>query len=313
MARLQVAALALLTVLLATAGPRAAGGADAPAIRVGDAWTYETDTTFEEGFRLDGRATFTVDARRTVTVERTDHADALLIQAQGEGTIGGSVPLNGGRVPVSGTWDLVGEQVLESDGLKIVSSFLELAAQGVTQPFHQPFTLRVRNLTTFAILDDSWRFPVDVGDEGSVRSRANGTEEITFRYLSFENTTNTNGTEERTLLYRVEGRSDVDTIAGRFDAYEIRETWPDGRYDLLFFSPTVGNNVRTVSFNETGEEVATTTLVSYRYQALEPPTFLGLTAGGWTIALAVAAAGSAAAVWILHHRRARRGPPPPRP
>ncbi|HKZ98981.1 MAG TPA: hypothetical protein VJ326_05275 [Thermoplasmata archaeon] len=307
-------AVALIVLILTACSLSVPGSAraDAPALRVGDSWTYRTNTSFAEGFVLNGTARFTLAARGNVSVEGTDH-DAFRVEIRGEGAIHGEVPVNGGSVPISGTWDLVGEELLTASGLKVVSSLLELLAQGVTQPFSQPFVLRVRNLTRFTILDDSWRFPVDVGDAGSVRSRFNASEDVSFRYSLFDDTSNSNGTGERTLAYRVESRSDVQTPAGRFEAYAIRETWPDGRYDVLHFAAAVGNNARTQSYNETGAQVATTELVAYRYQALEPATFLGLTATGWAIGLIVASVTTAAASWAWRRRRMALRPPPTPP
>jgi hypothetical protein len=276
---------------------------------VGDFWAYRTNTSFTEGFVLDGTATFRLDAREDVAVEGVGY-DAFRVAITGAGRIDGEVRLDGGSVPVSGTWDLVGEEILEASGLKIVSSLLELTAEGVTQPFDQPFTLRVRNLTTFSILQDAWRFPVDVGDEGFVRSRFNATEDITFRYSIFENSSASNGTGERTVLYRVDGTSTVTTAAGTFAAYAIRETWPDGRVDILHLAPAAGNNARTESYNETGAPVARTELAAYRYQALEPPRFLGLTLESWAVAGAGAAAAAAGIAWsVIRRRRRARAPP----
>ena len=57
------------------------------------------------------------------------------------------------------------------------------------------------------------------------------------------------------------------------------------------------------------EPVATTELLSYRYQALEPARFLGLTTSDWTIVLVVVAA--AVVVILVLRQRLRRPVPPP--
>lgn len=301
--------LALTACLfLAAAGPSSAQRADPPSIRPGDFWTYRTNTSLSEGFSLAGTATFTVNARETLNVSGAER-DAFRVLVQGDGTIRGEIPTGFGPIPVSGTWDLVGEEILEAAGLKVVSSFINLLALGVTEPFDQPFMLRVRNSTTLAISEDAWRFPVGVGDTGHVTASFDTWENVSFAFGFLNEASNVTGVGLRTLSYRLEASAMVDAPAGRFEAYRINETWPDGRHSLLFFAPAAGNNARTESYNETGTRVATTELASYRYQALEPPTFLGLTLVQWgVVILPVATAGIASAGWMRSRRR-RRAPP----
>src|SRR3989442_61367 len=104
----------------------------------------------------------------------------------------------------------------------------------------------------------------------------------------------------------------VDPPAGHFDAYRIREAAPDGTYGLFCYAPATGNDARTEAYNGTAK-VATSELTSYRYQALEPARFFGLTGTDWAIAgTAVAAVGGVVVILWLRRRRQSR-PPGPEP
>ncbi len=79
----------------------------------------------------------------------------------------------------------------------------------------------------------------------------------------------------------------------------------------MFFAPAAGNSVRTEMYNGTGTEpVATSELVSYRYQALEPARFLGLTTSDWAIVLVVVAAAVVVLSFFLRRQMRRTVPPP---
>src|SRR5207247_2486955 len=81
---------------------------------------------------------------------------------------------------------------------------------------------------------------------------------------------------------------------------------------VSFFAPVAGNYARTEAHNGTST-VGTADLVSYRYQALEPPTFLGLTADRWALAAIGTVAVGIALVWWYRRRKrpaALLGPPP---
>ena len=63
-----------------------------------------------------------------------------------------------------------------------------------------------------------------------------------------------------------------------------------------------GNYARTESYNSTSE-VATTDLVSYRYQALETPRFVGLTTDQWVLVAVLGAAAANGFIWWYRKRR----------
>lgn len=292
--------------LLATeAGPAAA--VDAPRLTVGDHWTYFTNTTTQDGFRLVGTATFAIDARAVFALNGRSH-DVFQVEVGGSGNVSGRVEFEGNTYSLSGTWTLAGEEFLEVSGLKIVSSYVRLLANGRTQPLNLALTIRVENTTTFEILDDTWRFPVDAGDVGTLTERLNASEEFLARAGLSEERSSTNGTGIRTLRYRAEAEERVSVPAGTFDTVRINETWPDGRYTHLYYASGVGNNVRSESYGATGTKIASTGLVSYRYQSTEPspPSWLTILESSFI----VAAIASAVVVLIVRRRKRVRIRPP---
>lgn len=281
-----------------------------PQLAVGDTWTYHTNTTLGAGFRLDGDATIRVIGVGPVTVEGAIY-DAVRMSVVGGGTAAGTFSTQFGSTPASGNWVLTGQEALESAGLKVVSSVLDLEANGTlhTQPVPIQFQLSVQNTTTYRLGDDAWRFPLGIGNSTVVASEMNFSEDFRLFYGFPTTPIRTAGRVWWNLTYALENQVAVDTPAGHFGAYRIRETYPGGTYSLLFYAPATGNYARTETHNDTSE-VATTELTSYRYQALEAPRFLSLTTDQWAITATVAAAGLVAVVWWL---RGRRKPAPPQP
>ena len=294
--------------LLTGVATPASGEVSAPLLTAGDSWTYRTNTSIGGAFYLGGDVTLTTTGRGPVSVDGTTY-DAVRFSLSGAGSANGTIEAQLGSTRASGNWVLSGNEVLESAGLKVVSSVLDLEVSGTlhAEPVAFPFQLSVQNTTTFQIVDDSWRFPLGVGNSTVVASRMNFSEDFRFFY-GFQTTPfHTQGSLWRNVTYRLEAQVAVDTPAGHFDSYRIREAAPDGTYSLVYYAPATGNDARTEAYNGTAK-VATSELTSYRYQALEPARFFGLTATDWVIAgIAVASvAGAFVALWI----RRRRSTPP---
>ncbi|MGQ0797604.1 MAG: TapB family protein [Methanobacteriota archaeon] len=294
-----VGLLLAVGLLAGVTGPVAA--VDAPRLAVGDRWTYFTDTATTDGFRLVGTATFAIDSRDIVVVSG-QALDVFRVEVGGSGNASGRVEFEGNVYRLSGTWTLAGEELLEVDGLKVVSSYVRLVASGRTQPLNLALTIRVENTTTFEILDDAWRFPVHAGDVGTLTERLNTSEDILARAGLSEERSSSNATVVRTLRYRAEADERLSVPAGTFDTIRINETTQDGRYTHLYYAPMVGNNVRSESYNATGERIGSTGLASYRYQVLELP---GL---AWPTLLAagLVVVGIAVPVAVLFVRRRSR-------
>lgn len=288
----------LISALLATAAGAHADVLERPALTVGDYWTYDTVSTVTAGVLLRGTLTSRVADLETASIAGTPQ-EVYRVILNGTGT----ARVTFGSTRVSARWTLTGEDLLESSQLKVVEGLLGLSIAG-TSP--APFTIEVQNATTYRILDDGWRFPLSSGATGSVRMDYNFSQTI---YSSFFNTTTAAGNGTWTLGYAMDALTAVSVPAGTFESYPINETWPDGGVVRAYFAASVGNDVRTENYNDTGVLTSTTNLTAYRYQAAEPPTFLGLTAIQWIVIAAAVAIGTLG--MVIHLRRRRRTAPPP--
>jgi hypothetical protein len=302
-------AVVVLVLLLVTSLGSTAGNpttVEGPLLGRGDYWTYETNTSFAAGLTLDGRVTLTVTDRSTITGEGIPF-DAYNLSLSGGGTASGTFVTQFGSMNGSGSWILTGWELMEVRGLKRLWTVVDLEANGTldAKPFPLPFALRVQNTTRYRIEADAWHFPLQVGNSTVVAERMDFTEDVGF-FAGFPTTPRrTSGVARWNVTYTLGGPVRINTLAGAFDAYPINETYPDGTSTRMFFAPVAGNYARTESRNQTSE-LGTTDLVAYRYQALEPPRFLGLTLDQWAIAVVVIAGGATGFVWWWRKRR-RRG------
>lgn len=283
---------------------------DAPTLAVGDTWTYRTNTSVTRGLALEGRVTLIVTGRAPTVVEGLTF-DAYTFSVAGSGTASGTFVTRNFSARASGEWRLTGRELVDVRGLKILSTVLDLEANGTlhTNPFPLPFLLSVQNTTSYRLETDPWQFPLSVGGTAVVRSRMNFTEDFHLIYTGFSvPPLHSVGIVWWNVTYGLDAAVGIDTPAGHFDTYPIREMYPDGSFTVSFFASVAGNHARTEAHNRTST-VGTADLVSYRYQALEPPTFLGLTSGGW--ALVVVVIGVVGALLIWWTRRKRKPTPPP--
>ena len=298
-------ALAALLVLPAATAAAETTTVNGPALAPGDHWTYRTNTSLATGLALHGLVTLTVTSHAPTEVEGRSF-DAYIMSVTGTGTASGTFALRfGGSAQASGAWTLSGQQVVDARGLKILSSVLDLEANGTihTNSIPLAFELSVQNTTSFRIDSDPWQFPLTVGATSQVTRRMNFTEDFRLVYFGGSpNPSRTAGIIWWNASYSVEAATAVDTPAGHFDAYPIRESQPDGSETLSFFAPVAGNHARTEARNGT-TQLGTAELVSYRYQALEPPTFLGLTTDRWAFVAIGASAAGVLVVWWLRRRR----------
>lgn len=297
-------------VVLAVCASTAVGttqSVDAPRLTVGDSWTYHTNTTLAAGLALDGQVTLVLAYHGPATVDGVD-ADVFRMSVSGAGSAAGNVTTDFGSAPASGSWTLTGQETLESGGLTPVAHVLDLEATGKlhTNLGALNFQLSVQNTTTYRLLEDAWRFPLSVGNSSTVRSAMNFTEDFRVFGLPLPSV-HSSGRVLWNVTYTLEATTAIATPAGRFDTFRIRQAFADGTYNLLFYAPATGSEARTETYNGS-EKVAVTELTAYRYQALEPPRFAGLTATDWTV-LAVVIGGSAVAAFVL--RRKFRKPAPP--
>lgn len=303
-----LAALVTVLLLMLAVAPSGASAAsvDRPMWTPGDFWTYRTNTTLTPGLNLTGTATSTVSGTQPTLVGGSV-IDALRVVLAGSGTAAGTVSTPSGNVSVQGRWIVTGEERFEPVNRHPVYSLLDLSVNG-TYLNLVPFSIRVQNTTTFQVLTDGWTYPWPVGGNGSVSVGYNFTQDV---YAIGGGALHRNGTGRWDLGFSLGEPAAVLTSAGPFSAYPLLETWPDGRAERSWYAPSAGNDVRTETFDANGSLTSETTLVAYRYQALETPTFLGLTLLEWA-AVVVAVVVAAVAVLLLRRRSRRSKPRPPR-
>ncbi len=298
------AAIFLVAVLLALPTPVHAEALDRPSLTVGDFWTYHTNSSFEAGFSLQGQVTYAVTSREAATILNVSQ-DVFRVVVNGSGTISGQVAGPIGTGPVSGTWIVTGEELLEPNQLKIVSNVLDLSVDGLFQGV-VPFSIRAANTTMYRVVSDGWTYPISVGGSGAVDLAYTYTQD----FFAFGNHSHASGAGNLILSYSLGAGVHLETPAGSFTAYPIRETWPDGTYDQVYFSPAVGNEAKTESYNATGVLESTTLLQSYRYQVLEPARFLGLTLTEWGLLVPTVAGGGIVGAVVWRRSRKKRVLPP---
>lgn len=304
-----VRALAVLVALalVGGAGTAAASSVDRPSWTAGDFWTYRTNTTLTPGLNLTGNATSTVTGMQSTAVGGSS-VDAYEVVLTGSGVASGVLSTRNGSVSLHGRWILTGEERFEPTSLHPIYSLLDLSVNGTYEyGIPLPFSLRVQNTTTFRILSDGWPYPMVVGTAGNVTEAYNFTQDL---YSPFIGHLHESGGGAWTLGFSLSDAVTLATPAGSFPAYPLRMDLPDGTWQLSFFSPAAGNDLRTESHDAGGNLTALTTLVSYRYQAAEPPTFLGLTLVEWAVLLPVVAVAGAIAFLLLRRFRGAKGPPP---
>jgi len=296
--------LLLVAALLAVPSGGSAESVEKPNLTTGDFWTYRTNTSFEAGFELEGLVTSVVASTEATTILGVAH-NVFRVVVNGSGSVSGQVSSPYGTGSVTGTWIVTGEELLEAEQLKVVSNVLDLSVDGLFRGV-APFGVRATNTTLYRVIVDTWRFPIVVGSNGSVRLAYDYNQD----FFLFGNQTHSTGSGNLTLDYLLGPPTTLDTPAGRFAAYPVQETWSDGAWDRAYFSPSVGNDVKTETYNATGALVSTTILQSYRYQALEPARFLGLTSTEWGIVLALVS-GTAIMGFLLWFRSRRKRVLPP--
>ncbi len=304
------AAVVLLSlfVLLAPMASGSPATLDRPSWTAGDMWTYTSNTTLLPGLNLSGTGTSTVRGRVSMVLGG-GLVDAYDVLIAASGTAAGIVATSNGTFTVAGRWILTGEERFEPVGLQLVYDLYELDVNGSANVIF-PFTARVQNTTTYEVLSNGLQYPLAAGTKGNLALRYNFTRDF---YSSLYPHLHQEGVGEWNVTSSVAAPVTVVTPAGAFEAFPITETWPDGSTDRMFAAPQVGNNVRSESHNAQGNLTAVSSLSTYRYQALEPPTFLGLTLTGWAL---VGTAIAIAVIVILVARRVRRtkqkpGPPGP--
>ncbi len=303
-ARAPAFALAFALVALAATGTTSL---DRPSWTVGDSWTYATNTTLLPGLNLTGTVTWTVQGHPPAGGPKVP-VDAYQVVLSGSGSAVGAVMTSVGPVSIQGSWILTGEDLFEPDTLQPLSNLLDLSVNGTYGGFGQ-YAIRLQNTTTFSIVTTTAQYPIAAGRTWSTTVQANYTQDFSYNGPT-SGTNHTEGSTGWIETFAALEPLDVPTSIGAFQTLPISETWPDGSREISFPSAQVGNSVRTEGYDPGGNLTSVSTLTAYRYQALEAPTFLGLTALEWTIVVPVVAAALAGALLLRWRRRKNRVRPP---
>ncbi len=299
------AAVVMLGVLLLLASVATASSPtlDRPSWTPGDSWTYASNTTLIPGLNLTGTGTSTVRGRVPVAVGNTS-VEAYDVLVSAEGTAGGAVATPNGTYTLAGSWVLTGEQKFDPVGVQLLYDLYELDVNG-TANLVFPFTARVQNTTTYEVVSSGWQYPFAAGATGLMTVRYNFTRDF---YSSLYPHVHQEGVGQWNANFSIDAPITVSTPAGSFVAFPITERWSDGSVDRVFAAPQVGNDARTESYDAGGNLTAISTLSAYRYQALEAPTFLGLTPVGWAGIIAIVAAAVAVLLVVRRRRRKKTSP-----
>jgi len=262
------------SLLLVAGAARAPLGTsmNAPAWTAGDFWEYRFNTTFENSVYLNGTVRAAVGETRTEVV-RGVSVEVFVVNTSGRGIMAGAFEIFNASVPVSGAWNLTGEEWITTASRKIVKSLVVIDADGKV-PVPVPdtdFHLSWTNLTTNVIVQDAFTYPVPLGFSGTVRANSSWREDVVVQLGGNPPGTfvNVNQTEVA-FTVSVPATGNTSVPAGTFETFEVRESWPDGSSDRLDYAPRAGNNARTEAFNSSGGSVSRTELVAYRYRAAEP-------------------------------------------
>ncbi len=294
----------LLALSLVALAPPPVPTLTRPSWSPGDSWTYRTNTTIVPGLNLTGTVTSTVQGRTSVVVG-DGTVEAFDVLVSGSGTAGGTVTTPNGTFAASGSWIITGRDAFEPVNLELISGLLDLDVNGSVQGF--PFTARVQNTTTFEVVSDQWQYPLYALGSGNRSVRLNFTQDT---YSTILPHVHQEGLAVWNLSFEIATPTTLSTPAGSFRVFPVTETWPDGSVERSYPSPAVGNDAQTASYGPDGNLTAVTVLTAYRYQALEPPTYLGLTLVQWAIVVPVIAAVPVGFLIYRRYRQKRRPRPP---
>ncbi len=164
---------------------------------------------------------------------------------------------------------------------------------------------------------DTWSFPYELGKEGSEAFQAAGMLHFEFNLLGnitvFSSDVSANGT----FIHDAVKEEAVTVGAGTFSTLVVNTTVEPEDSDfppevtlilgsqLTYWASEVGAPVKREILDGSGETLVEFSLTSYRYQAAERLTILGLDVVYWIPIVAVIAGGVVAVLFF----RARRKPP----
>lgn len=307
-----------------------------PGYATGDFWTYEVvlreipELNETEDIVLN----IAVTGNYTVTIQGLESVDiggesvmaynaSRVLTFEIDGTVG--IPLEDPPIDtsVSGTISVNDKVYMAQDGLEILmvntSMEIDLELSALDEGVQLTLPLMGSGSTEMTVdyVTDSWSFPYELGNTGSERFRTTGNSH--FQFTLFGNTTESSAgvSANGTMIYEAVREETVTVGAGTFSTLVVNTTVEPEDDDLpveialaigpqlSYWASQVGAPVKQEIRDGSGETVVEFNLISYRYQAAERLTILGLDVIYWIPIVAVIAGG----VIVVVILRARRKPP----
>ncbi|MFQ6013063.1 MAG: hypothetical protein ACE5LS_05410 [Thermoplasmata archaeon] len=328
--------LVALFLVAAPAGGQASVGL--PTYTAGDFWTYDLALLAPLDLPENTSAAFTLAGNSTVTIQESEMRSiggeirsvfqathALRASAVGSASIAFfDETTNATFTAVASVDETV---YLDTEGLEVwerhteftLDASVDLEIGGVTVSTSIEANGTVDLILNYTV--NTWNFPLTVGNTGEERVNATGSSFFQLTFLDDVNTSSTPLAFNATSSFEALSEETIDVPAGSFTTVVVANTpvaeeplMPTNVTTLAYWSGAVGAPVRYVVTNETGEAQVELVLTSYRYQAAESISILGLDiAVALPILVGVAAVAIILAVVLGRRRRRPAAPPPPGP
>lgn len=305
-----------------------------PSYAAGDSWTY--DVVLREIPELNETEDLVLNVNvtglYTITIEGLEEVEiggesvmAYNATRVLEITISGTVEIGSEEfsvdASVSGTVTVNDQLYMAQEGLEILtidtSLEIDIEMSAIVEDIELTLPVIGSGSTegTIDYVADSWSFPYELGDEGSEEASTMGSS--SFEFTFFGNTTESSGefSSNSTMMYEAVSEETVTVGAGTFDTLVV-ETKVGPEDDelpvevalvigpqLSYWASHVGAPVKQEILDSSGTVIVEFNLTSYRYQAAERLTILGLDVIYWIPIVAVIAGGVIVVVFL------RRKPP----
>ncbi len=332
------AILLLVFALFIVSAP--AGGqssVERPTYTAGDFWAYDLNVLADFEFPANTTATFDLSGNSTLTIQASEMRDirgdvrsvyrathALRIGASGSV----SIDLFGNVTNATFSALISADETayLDTEGLEVWERHTEFAINVSVELEVSPGVSVSVSIEANGTIDmamnyttNTWGFPLTVGGSGEEAFNATGT---TFLQATLVGNTTSQSADlafNATSSFEALREETITVPAGTFATVVVASTpgtaetpVPTNISALAYWSGAVGAPVRYAATNETGDEQVDFVLTSYRYQAAESLSILGLDIAV-AIPLLVGIAIVAIILAIVLGRRRRTPMPPPPP
>ncbi|MFQ6060219.1 MAG: DUF835 domain-containing protein [Thermoplasmata archaeon] len=275
-----------------------------PQYHVGDSWTYSAEITEQESLELSGTVSMEIVRENTVVVGDSTY-DVVENEISGGGTFTGTMM----EMSAEGSWTLTGHEYWDVEGVERVSTFLTIEAEGRIDfnLYQLNFSMATTTRTEDDIISDTWHYPLEVGQTGSLRVNRYFNKSYRIEIEGMDPVLVYNESQEiHEVNYTCEGVMTITVEAGSFEVYLINKTGSTGSKELNYYLPEAAAGAKIEIYSASGERVAEYSLRSYSYDGPDGTvnTYLGLPVEFWVlIAIAVNTAAILSIAWFLLRRR----------